>query len=265
MSRRVLILGGHGKVAQLLTPMLLARGWTVTSVIRTETQIPEIKALDGQGTARLSVLVRSLELVKSESDATEIIKEAAADYVVWSAGAAGKGGVDRTNAIDRDAAIHFVNASAASATVTRFIMVSALLARRRQASWWAEKDWMDVGKVTRTPGVALYDYGEAKIMADQALYQTSLKRDIFVCLRPGELTDEEGGKVNLGKTTMWGKVSRKNVARVADAILGREHWVGSRWVDVLDGGDEVEAAVETVVQENIDVVEGEPISEGVVG
>lgn len=86
-----LLLGGHGKIAQLLTPLLLRRGWDVTSVIRTETQVPTIQALapkDGDdGTkGKLKVLVRSLEEVKSEGDAGRVIAEWGGDYVVWSAG-----------------------------------------------------------------------------------------------------------------------------------------------------------------------------------
>lgn len=86
----VLLLGGHGKVAQLLTPLLLRRGWDVTSVIRTEEQVPTIQGLapkDGEGsTGKLTVLVRSLEEVKSESDAGKVISEWGGDYIVWSAG-----------------------------------------------------------------------------------------------------------------------------------------------------------------------------------
>ncbi|KAL2168679.1 hypothetical protein VTG60DRAFT_6962 [Thermothelomyces hinnuleus] len=86
----VLLLGGHGKVAQLLTPLLLRRGWDVTSVIRSEEQVSTIQGLapedEGEGTGKLKVLVRSLEEVKSESDAGKVISEWGGDYVVWSAG-----------------------------------------------------------------------------------------------------------------------------------------------------------------------------------
>jgi NAD(P)-dependent dehydrogenase (short-subunit alcohol dehydrogenase family) len=85
----VLLLGGHGKIAQLLTPLLLRRGWDVTSVIRAEEQVPTVRGLaPAEGAeGKLTVLVRSLEAVKSEADAGRVLGEAGGvDYVVWSAG-----------------------------------------------------------------------------------------------------------------------------------------------------------------------------------
>lgn len=90
----ILLLGGHGKIAQLLTPLLLRRGWDVTSVIRTEEQVPVIEKLgpkSGGGpdekVGKLTALVRSLEEVKSEGDAKRVLGEVTGvDYVVWSAG-----------------------------------------------------------------------------------------------------------------------------------------------------------------------------------
>lgn len=84
----VLLLGGHGKVALHLTPLLLKRAWSVTSVIRNPTHESEILAL-GQGLkGTLNVLLSSLEDVKSPTDAQKIIDTVTPDYVVWSAGMA---------------------------------------------------------------------------------------------------------------------------------------------------------------------------------
>lgn len=95
MSKHVLILGGHGKISQLLTPILLNKSWTVTSVIRTDEQIPAIQKLGANVQGKLNVLVRSIEEVKSESQAKSILEEVKPDYVVWSAGAGGRGGAER--------------------------------------------------------------------------------------------------------------------------------------------------------------------------
>jgi nucleoside-diphosphate-sugar epimerase len=86
MSHHVLILGGHGKIAQLLTPLLLNRSWTVTSVIRTESQAPAIEALGSGLPGKLNVLVRSIEDVNSQDDAEVILKEVQPDYIAFSAG-----------------------------------------------------------------------------------------------------------------------------------------------------------------------------------
>lgn len=91
----VLLLGGTGKVAQLLTPLLLQRSWNVTSIIHDPARVASLEKL-GQGQkGNLNVLVHSLEEVTSEAQAKSIIDEVKPDYVVWSAGAAGKGGPER--------------------------------------------------------------------------------------------------------------------------------------------------------------------------
>ena len=88
LRMHVLLLGGHGKVALHLTPLLLNRGWSVTSVIRNPEHESEILEL-GQGhKGNLKVLLSSLEDVKSSSDAQKIINTVVPDYVVWSAGMA---------------------------------------------------------------------------------------------------------------------------------------------------------------------------------
>jgi nucleoside-diphosphate-sugar epimerase len=94
-SHHVLLLGGHGKVAQYLTPLLLRRSWTVTSIIRNQDQAQALKKLGEDQPGKLEVLVRSLEDVKSDSQAKSLIDEVKPDYIVWSAGAGGKGGPER--------------------------------------------------------------------------------------------------------------------------------------------------------------------------
>ncbi|KAL2144890.1 hypothetical protein VTI28DRAFT_8351 [Corynascus sepedonium] len=261
----VLLLGGHGKIAQLLTPLLLRRGWDVTSVIRTETQVPTIQALapkDGDdGTkGKLKVLVRSLEEVKSEGDAGRVIAEWGGDYVVWSAGAGGKGGPERTYAIDRDAAIHFIRAAAAAPHVTRFLMVSYLASRRARPAWWSDDAWAAARHVNEQ---ILPHYYRAKLAADEALYTASKEKGdgsfVGINLRPGTLTLEPAGRVELGKTVQSrGNVSRATVARVADLLLASEG-IKNTWLDLLDGEEDAEVAVERVVKEGVNAAEGEDV------
>ena len=86
MSHHILLIGGHGKIAQLLTPLLLARSWNVTSVIRTSEQTPAIEKLGEGQPGKLSVFVSSVEDVASEGDAQKILDQVKPDWVVWSAG-----------------------------------------------------------------------------------------------------------------------------------------------------------------------------------
>ncbi|KAK4177785.1 hypothetical protein QBC36DRAFT_309810 [Triangularia setosa] len=266
MTHHVLLLGGHGKVAQLLTPLLLKRSWTVTSVIRSQEQVDTIKKL-GRDQETLNVLVRSLEDVKSEGDAKKIIEDAGreagdkgVDYVVWSAGAGGKGGPERTYAIDRDAAIHFIHASASIPSITRFLLVSYLASRKAKPSWWSDEEWKAAEQVNNE---VLPTYYKAKIAADEELYRVSKasKSLVGINLRPGTLTLEPAGKVELGRTKgSKGGVSRETVAVVADRLLAKEG-VRNSWIDLVDGEEEVEEAVERVVREGVDAAEGDPVYE----
>lgn len=86
ISPHVLLLGGHGKVAMLLTPLLLARNWNVTSVVRNPEHEPEILNLGKGQKGKVEVLLSSLEEVKQPADAKKILDTVKPDYVVWSAG-----------------------------------------------------------------------------------------------------------------------------------------------------------------------------------
>ncbi|KAK3346584.1 hypothetical protein B0T25DRAFT_624944 [Lasiosphaeria hispida] len=258
----VLLLGGHGKIAQFLTPLLLRRSWAVTSIIRNPDQVSAIEKLGNEIESEkgpLNVLVRSLDDVKSEAQAKDIIDEVKPDYIVWSAGAGGKGGAARTYAIDRDAAIHFIRAAAATPSVARFLMVSYLSSRRTQPAWWSAADWAASAKTNQT---VLANYYEAKLAADEVLYEVSKQRGpafVGINLRPGTLSLEPAGRVELGKTKgSGGEVSRESVARVADELLASEG-VRNAWLDLLDGEEEIGEAVGRVVREGVDAAEGEAI------
>lgn len=86
MSHHVLLLGGHGKVALHLTPLLLRRSWTVTSIVRNPDHRAEIEKLAEGQPGKLNVLVRSIDEVNSDAKAREVLDEVKPDYVAFSAG-----------------------------------------------------------------------------------------------------------------------------------------------------------------------------------
>lgn len=86
ITMHVLLLGGHGKIALHLTPLLLNRAWSVTSVVRNAHHESEILALGKGRKGKLDVLISSLDDVKSAADAQKILDTVGPDYVVWSAG-----------------------------------------------------------------------------------------------------------------------------------------------------------------------------------
>jgi nucleoside-diphosphate-sugar epimerase len=262
-SPHILLLGGHGKVSLLLTPLLISRNWHVTSLIRNASQKDDIlKAAGSKAASHLSTLVSSLEDIQSVSSASKIISTVKPDWIIWSAGAGGKGGPSRTQAIDSDAARYFIHAAVADEKVSKFLMVSALSIRRQKAPWWSGEDWE---RVKRVNGEVMPAYYRAKLQADECLTllgrKTAKERPFrYIILRPGNLTDGEGsGKVQLGKTSGSGQVSRADVADVAARLLDVEGANG--WFDLLAGEEEVEMAVERVMREGVDSMEGEKVEE----
>ena len=158
----VLIIGGHGKVALRLAPILTSRGDAVTSIIRNPEHTDDVSRTGA--TARVAD-VSSLD----EESLVDLFR--GHDAIVWSAGAGG-GDPERTYAVDRDAAIRSMSAAAA-AGVSRYVMVSYIGSRR------------DHGVAQDDP---FFAYAEAKSIADEHLRGTDLE---WTILAPGPLTLEE--------------------------------------------------------------------------
>ena len=77
-----------------------------------------------------------------------------------------------------------------------------------------------------------------------------------ISLRPSWLMNGKGGKgVSLGKTRALGQVDRIDVAETAVELLGRSDTKG--WFDLLQGKEDIEGAVERVVKDEVDTIEGE--------
>lgn len=211
MSRIVLI-GGHGKVALLLAPILVEQGHEVTSVIRNPDHAAEIEATGA--TARVAD-VEQLDV----PGLAEVLE--GHDAVVWSAGAGG-GDPQRTYAVDRDAAIRSIDA-AGSAGVRRYVMVSYAGAGP------------DHGVAPDNP---FFAYAEAKAAADEHLRGTDLD---WTVLGPSGLTLEPAsGSIDVGEG--GGKVSRGNVARVVAATLADSGTV-RRTIEFHDGATPIAEAL----------------------
>jgi len=186
----ILIIGGHGKVALRLAPILTSRGDAVTSVIRNPEHTDDVARTGA--TARVAD-VSSLD----EASLADLFR--GHDAIVWSAGAGG-GSPERTYAVDRDAAIRSMNA-ATSAGVNRYVMVSYLGSRR------------DHGVPEDDP---FFAYAESKSVADEHLRGTDLD---WTILAPGPLTlDEPTGLISVTDPGD-GRVTRADVAAVAAAVL----------------------------------------------
>ncbi|GAA4189890.1 SDR family oxidoreductase [Microbacterium oryzae] len=194
---RILIFGGHGKVALRLAPLLAERGDAVTGVIRNPDHEADVRA------AGAEPVIADIETLDVDGLADLVRGH---DAIVWSAGAGG-GNPARTWAVDRDAAIRSMDAARA-AGVSRYVMVSYLGAGPDHGV--PEDD-------------AFYAYAESKAAADEHLRGSGLD---YTILQPGGLTlDEPTGLIETGDLGD-GRVARGDVAAVAAAVLADASTIG---------------------------------------
>jgi uncharacterized protein YbjT (DUF2867 family) len=192
---RVIIIGGHGKVALQLARILTERGDEVSSVFRN----PDHSDVAATGAKPVQADIEQLD--------THALADLLAghDAVVFSAGAGG-GNPARTYAVDRDAAIRVIDA-AAQAGVRRFVMVSYFGAGPGH------------GVARDNP---FFPYAEAKAAADTHLRASELN---WTVLGPGRLTLEPAtGHIAVGEGK--GQVSRADVALVVAAALKEDSTIG---------------------------------------
>lgn len=210
----ILVIGGHGKVALRLAPVLAAQGDTVTAVIRNPEHAADVE------TAGATPLVLDIE----NADTAEIADALRGrDAVVWSAGAGG-GNPQRTYAVDRDAAIRSMDA-AKEAGVSRYVMVSYMGAGP------------DHGVPEDNP---FFAYADAKTAADEYLRGTDLN---WTILGPGKLTLEPASQqIDVGRFSDGDETSRENVAEVIVAALREPATIG-RTIDFRDGATPIVEAL----------------------
>lgn len=106
---------------------------------------------------------------------------------------------------------------------------------------------------------SLSTYCHAQLAADQDLLEESKTRSDFpgISLRPWLLSNALSGLISLGKTeSSLGTISRRSVAKVI-AMLAEDRLTKTVWLDLLDGSDDAEAAINFVVRNNVDSSEGE--------
>ncbi|MCC4621732.1 SDR family oxidoreductase [Xanthomonas cassavae CFBP 4642] len=212
---RIVVIGGHGKVARLLTPLLARAGHQVTALFRNPEHAADVVA-DGA-----TPLAFDIEHADTDAIATQL---AGHDVVVWSAGAGG-GDAARTYAVDRDAAIRSMQA-ADQARARRYVMVSYLGAGLEHG----------IG-----PDDPFFAYAQAKGAADAHLRGTALD---WTVLGPGRLTlDAPTGRITRDPgSDADGSVSRANVAQVIAAALATPASIG-KTIGFIDGQTPIQQAL----------------------
>jgi uncharacterized protein YbjT (DUF2867 family) len=194
----IAIIGGHGKVAMRLVPLLQEAGHEVTAWVRNPQHVGDVAATGA------TVMEADVEQLNVDEMAVRLRGK---DAVVWSAGAGG-GNPSRTYAVDRDAAIRSM-AAAEEAGVRRYVMVS----------------YFGAGTDHDVPeDNPFFHYAEAKAAADDHLRSTELR---WTVLGPSSLTDDPGsGGIETGEGVVAGSVSREDLAAVAAWVIDHPSTAG---------------------------------------
>ena len=190
---RIVIAGGHGKIALLLERLLAERGDQAVGLIRNPDHVADIQ------TAGAEAVICDLEAASAEDVAVLL---SGADAVVFAAGAGPGSGVPRKDSVDRAASVLMADA-AGRAGVRRFVQISS----------------MGAGAPPR-PGTD--EVWAAYITAKTAAEADLRARDLdWTILRPGGLTDAPAtGRVRLAAPPVpRGTIPRADVAAVITALL----------------------------------------------
>jgi uncharacterized protein YbjT (DUF2867 family) len=216
---RVVIAGGHGKIALLLERLLAERGDQAVGLIRNPAHVADVQQ------AGAEAVVCDLETASAEDVAGLL---SGADAVVFAAGAGPGSGVPRKDSVDRAASVLMAGA-AQRAGVRRFVQISS----------------MGAGQ---PPQPGRDDVWAAYITAKTAAEADLRARDLdWTILRPGGLTDAPAtGKVRLAAPPVpRGTVPRADVAAVIAALLdtpGTRH----QTLELVGGDSPVAAAVHSL-------------------
>ena len=117
---RVVIAGGHGKIALLLERLLAERGDQAVGLVRNPAHVADVQK------AGAEAVVCDLEAASADDVAVLL---SGADAVVFAAGAGAGSGAPRKDSVDRAASVLMADA-AERAGVRRFVQISSMGAGR---------------------------------------------------------------------------------------------------------------------------------------
>jgi uncharacterized protein YbjT (DUF2867 family) len=221
---RVVIAGGHGKIALRLERVLAGRGDHAVGLVRNPDHVPELRETGADA-----------ELIDLESSTAGDLAErlAGVDAVVFAAGAGPGSSAARKDTVDRGAAVLLADA-AVTAGVPRYLLISST-------------------GVDRPPAPGTDEVWAAYLRAKKAAEVEVAERDIaLTILRPGRLTDDPGtGLVQLAPPGLpRGDVTRDDVAEVVAGLLAEPAvWANRKGpvLDLLNGDTPVTEAIASVL------------------
>ena len=216
---RIVIAGGHGKIALLLERLLAERGDQAVGLIRNPAHAADVQK------AGAEAVVCDLEAASADDVAALV---SGADAVVFAAGAGAGSGAPRKDSVDRAASVLMADA-AERAGVGRFVQISSIGAGQPPPPG-ADEVWAA--------------YITAKTAAEADLRARDLD---WTIVRPGGLTDAPAtGRIRLAAPPVpRGTIPRADVAAVIAALLG-DPVTGHQTLELTGGDSPVAAAVRSI-------------------
>src|SRR5262245_31378124 len=216
---RVVIAGGHGKIALLLERLLAGRGDQAVGLIRNPAQVADVQK------AGAEAVVCDLEAASADEVAAAL---SGAGAVVFAAGAGAGSGAPRKDTVDRGASVLMADA-AERAGVRRFVQISSMGAGQPPRPG-ADEVWAA--------------YIAAKTAAEDDLRSRELD---WTILRPGRLTDAPAtGRIRLAAPPVpYGTISRADVAAVIAALID-EPGARRQTLELVGGDAPLAAAVRSI-------------------
>ncbi|MBF6221840.1 SDR family oxidoreductase [Nocardia abscessus] len=213
---RVVIAGGHGKIALLLAPLLTDQGHEVAALIRNPEHADDVRRtgaepvlcdLENVGTDALVAVVKGCEAA------------------IFAAGAGQGSGVERKYTVDLGGSVRLAE-TAEHTGARRFLQISTMGAGRPPAAG-SDEVWAA--------------YVDAKTEAENDLRSRDLD---WTILRPGRLTDSPGtGLVTLAPPPLErGEVARADVAAVLAGLLPAAPTAGTT-LELISGGTPISQAI----------------------
>ncbi|WP_028478010.1 SDR family oxidoreductase [Nocardia sp. CNY236] len=213
---RIVIAGGHGKIALLLAPLLTARGHEVAALVRNPDHAADVRR------AGAVPLVCDLTEVGG-NELLDAVK--GCEAAVFAAGAGPGSTAERKYTVDLGGCVRLAEA-AEETGMRRFLQISTVGAghppRPRSGEVWAA-------------------YIDAKTRAENDLRERALD---WTIVRPGPLIDSPAtGLVTLTRSPIGRReVTRADVAAVLAAILPARHTFGTT-LELASGNTPIDQAV----------------------
>ncbi|KAF8748176.1 NAD(P)H-binding [Rhizoctonia solani] len=259
MALNLAIIGGHGKVINIssslnvqnlsmyltvalhLARLAASRGHKITSVIRDVSH--------GQDISHTGATPQVLSLEDAPaSDFTTLFTNLKTDVVYFSAGAGGKGGEERTKAVDYNGALKIFDAiDGVNGKKPRLVLVSGLDVGNedRFPEHYTEAD----KKAITASRKAIPAWYKWKYEAEKVL----VKRNSFewIILRPGTLNDNPGtGTADIGERILQ-KPYREDVAKALLQLATVPPKASGLAIDMGGGKESIGPAIDAFIEKGV--------------